>query len=290
MPSFPCWEEETLTHTYDEVDYISLHQYLGSRAEDVEDRLAQSLGMEQFIKTVVAVCDYVKAKKRSRKTLMLSFDEWNVWYHSIEADNKKMRQEPWKKAPQLLEDIYTMEDALLFGTMVITLLNHADRIKIACLAQLINAIAPIMTEPNGGKLWKQTIFWPFLHASLYGRGIVMKSSVDSSKYDSKNFCDVPYLETASVFDEEKNELTLFAVNRSIQETLQLTCDLKGFGKCQLIEHIQLTSNDLGMVNTVKKENIFPTQSAQTKVEDTYLTSLLSKSSWNVIRMKVHLMD
>lgn len=285
MPTFPYWEEETLTHTYDEVDYISLHQYLGNKENDTEDFLAKSLSMDNFIKTVISVCDYVKAKKRSTKTLMLSFDEWNVWYHSVPKDDEILKSDPWSKAPPLVEDVYTMEDALVFGTMIITLLNHADRVKIACLAQLVNVIAPVMTEQNGGRVWRQTIFWPFMHASLYGRGMVMRSSVNSSKYDSKNFSDVPHLETACVFNEETKSLTIFAVNRSLKEPLELSCNLQGFGKCEFIEHIQMTSNNIKEGNTAAKENVFPIKSTKVKLDEETLSALLPSSSWNVIRIK-----
>lgn len=107
--------------------------------------------MDRFIGSVVAICDYVKAKRRSSKTINLSFDEWNVWFHSNGADR---RVEPWSVAPPLLEDIYTMEDALLVGSMLLSLLRRSDRVKIACLAQLVNVIAPIMTvtgEQPGGR-------------------------------------------------------------------------------------------------------------------------------------------
>ena len=89
-----------------------------------------------------------------------------MWFHSREKDKEVA---PWTIAPPLLEDIYTFEDALLVGLMLITLLKHADRVKIACLAQLVNVIAPIMTRQGGGA-WRQTIFYPFMHASNYGRG------------------------------------------------------------------------------------------------------------------------
>lgn len=154
MPTFPEWEATTLAHTYEEVDYISLHQYYGNPADDSASYLAKTLDMDRFIETVIATCDYIKAKKRSKKTMYLSFDEWNVWYHSREADSKMA---PWSVAPPQLEDVYNFEDALLVGSMLMSFLKRADRVKMACLAQLVNVIAPIMTE-NGGPAWRQTIF------------------------------------------------------------------------------------------------------------------------------------
>src|SRR5690606_898700 len=183
MPTFPEWEATTLEHTYDFVDYISLHQYYGNRDNDTANYLANTLDMDNFIKTVIATCDYIKAKKRSKKTMKLSFDEWNVWFHSNDQDKEI---EPWTIAPPQLEDIYTFEDAILVGSMLNTLLKHSDRVRIACMAQLVNVIAPIMTETGGG-IWKQTIFYPYYYTSVYGRGTALHSIVDSPKYDSKDF-------------------------------------------------------------------------------------------------------
>jgi len=166
MVTFPEWEAVTLSSTYEYVDYISMHQYYGNKNNDSNDYLASSNDMDAFIKTVISTCDYIKAKKRSRKDMYISFDEWNVWFHSNEEDDNIMENHPWQTAPALLEDVYTFEDALLVGLMLITLIKHADRVKVACLAQLVNVIAPIMTEAGGGSAWKQTIYYPFMHASM----------------------------------------------------------------------------------------------------------------------------
>ena len=193
--------------------------------------------MDRFIDTVKATCDYIKAKKRSKKTMYLSFDEWNVWYHSNENDSK---MDPWQIAPPQLEDIYNHEDALLVGCMLISMLKHADRVKMACLAQLVNVIAPIMTDTGGGS-WRQTIFYPFMHTSLFGRGTALVPLIQSPKYDTKQITDVPYLEAIAVHNEEQGEVTVFAVNRHLEESMPLEVDLRSFGKCSLIEHIVLES-------------------------------------------------
>ena len=128
-----------------------------------------SVGMDAFIEEAIATCDYVKAQNRSSKKMMLAFDEWNVWFHSNEDDRKI---EPWSIAPPQLEDVYSFEDVLVVSCMLISLIKHADRVKIGCVAQLVNVIAPIMT-PNSGGIHRQTIFYPYLHASTYGRRIAL---------------------------------------------------------------------------------------------------------------------
>jgi len=280
MPTFPQWEATTLEHTYDAVDYISLHQYYGNRRNDTASYLAYSMDMDQFINTVIATCDFVKAKKRSNKKINLSFDEWNVWYHSNEQDRAI---EPWSIAPPQLEDIYNFEDALLVGLMLITFLKHADRVKIACLAQLVNVIAPIMTE-NGGAAWRQTIFYPYMHASVYGRGVSLRPIIASPVYDSAEFTDVPYMDAAVVWNEENEDLTIFAVNRHLEQALMLECDVRSFESYRILEHIVLENNDVKAVNRNGHEAVKPHTGGDAELRDGYVLAHLPKASWNVIRL------
>lgn len=283
MPTFPEWEASTLNYTYDVVDFISLHQYYGNKTNDTANFLAQSVDMEHFIKTVIATCDYIKAKKRSKKIINLSFDEWNVWFHSNQSDNDIMTNHPWQKAPALLEDIYNFEDALLVGLMLITLMKHSNRVKMACLAQLVNVIAPIMTEENG-TAWKQTIYYPYLHASKYGRGIALEPVISSPKHDTIDFTDVTDVESIAVYNEEKEELTIFAVNRNLEENITLTCDVKSFEGYKIIEHIVLENNDMKISNSSKNEKVVPRNVERSEMNDGILMTSLGKTSWNVIRL------
>ena len=281
MHTFPEWEAVVLEHTYDLVDYISLHTYFGNQDNDTANFLAQSVGMDDFINTVISVCDYVKAKKRSNKTINLSFDEWNVWYHSHEAT---AQVEPWTTAPPILEDVYTFEDALVVGCMLISLLKRADRVKIACLAQLVNVIAPIMTR-TGGDAWRQTIYYPYLHASLYGRGYVLQPVIESPVYDSKDFTDVPILEAVSVVNEEDDELTVFAVNRDLEAPLRFECRLGNFPNYEVVEHITMTHTDVKAHNTeTNPYNVVPKSEGNAAVDGDMLEALLAPLSWNVIRL------
>lgn len=285
MTTFPQWEAVTLGHTYDEVDYVSLHQYLGDTTNDTMDYLAKSITMDRFIRSVVSTCDYVKAQKRSGKTMMLSFDEWNIWYHSVGSDDEEMRQRPWQKTPGIVEDIYTMADALVFGTMAITLLNHADRIKIACLAQLVNVIAPVMTQKNGGALWRQTIYWPFAQFARWGRGTVLQGMARSPAYDSKSFARVPYLESAAVLDEDEDQITIFAVNRHPDTELTMECRLLDFQPFELLEHSAMFDDDLNATNGPGCERIRPRQMPVSFARGNQFSLALPPASWNVVRLK-----
>ncbi|RED61741.1 alpha-N-arabinofuranosidase [Cohnella lupini] len=284
MASYPEWEATVLDHTYEHVEFLSLHSYYGNHEKDTATFLGRSLEMEDFIKSVTATCDYIKAKKRSKKTMYLSFDEWNVWFHSNDADKKI---EPWQIAPPQLEDHYTMEDALVVGCLLIALLKHSDRVRMACLAQLVNVIAPIMTE-NGGQAWAQTIYFPYMHASVYGRGQALVPLVQSPKYDTKEITDIPFLESIAVYNEDAGEVTVFAVNRDLKGSLPLEVDLRSFGgSCRIIEHLVLENEDLLTSNTSASPNrVKPHTGGNAVADGSKINSTLGKASWNVIRISL----
>jgi len=255
IPTFPAWEATVLDHCYEVVDYISLHSYYQNKNDDLPTFLGSSLAMEAFIQAVVATCDYVKARKRSDKTMYLSFDEWNVWFHSNAKDTV---QPKWTVGPALLEDVYTFEDALVVGTLLNCLLRHADRVRIACLAQLVNAIAPIMTR-TGGPAWRQTIYWPFYYVSHYGRGTVLDLRLEVPSYANPTYGPIPYVDATAVFHGESGEIDVFLVNRSETEQVKLSLELSGFASAyRLVEHIALSHADRKAMNDeAHPDHVFP---------------------------------
>lgn len=282
LPTFGYWEQTVLDHTYEQVDYLSLHMYYGNPENDITNYLAKSLDMDRFIKGIVSTCDSIKAKKRSKKTLNLSFDEWNIWYHTLDTDNDI---EPWQVARPLLEDIYNFEDALVLGCLLITLLKNSDRVKIACLAQLVNVIAPIMTE-SGGQSWEQTIFYPFQQVANYGRGQVLQAVINAPKYDSKEFTDVPYLESVITKNTEKNEVVIFAVNRSVEEDMEFTFDLGDQKIVEISEFLQMSGYDLKQTNNKLNRGVIPTQGTTINFDKATGVTVLKPLSWNMIRIKI----
>jgi alpha-L-arabinofuranosidase len=281
MATFGAWEAEVLEHTFDHVEYISIHMYCGNANNDTPAFLAKPDDMGAFIDETVATCDYVAAKRRSPKRIMLSFDEWNVWFHS-QAESAKI--EPWTVAPPLLEDLYTMEDALVVGGMLLTLLGHCDRVKIGCIAQIVNVIAPILTEP-GGPAWRQTIFYPFLHASRHGRGTVLQQVVDAPTYDTTDRKAIPVLQSACVHDPETGAVTVFAVNRSLDTELDLHVELTALGDLRVADWTTMHHTDLKAVNTRDKtDNVVPIPATGAAIANSRLTALLPPASWNVIRL------
>jgi len=281
MPTFGDWEYTVLNECYDNVDYISLHRYYGNPHNDTADFLASSVDLEDFIRTVACICDSVKGKKHTKKQINLSLDEWNVWYHSQADDQKLYREQPWGTALPLLQDIYNFEDALLVGLMLITILRNADRVKIACMAQLVNVIAPIMTRASGGA-WAQTIYYPLMQASAFGRGISLKPIIETTKQDTKHYNDVPEIDAAAILNEDGG-VTIFAVNRNFTDDVALELDTRAFGSLTPISHSVLHHDDLKAVNTeLNPDNVKPIDIPPV-TEDGKIR--LPKASWNVIRLK-----
>lgn len=250
MPTFGEWERTVLRECYDHVDYISLHNYYGNPNNDTPAYLASAVDMDRFIKTVASICDEIKAEKGSHKTVNLSFDEWNIWFHSNEQDKLIPR---WSVAPPLLEDIYNLEDALVLANLMMTLINNCDRVKIACLAQLVNVIAPIMTE-NGGASWAQTIYYPFMYTSMNGRGSAIKTACECDTYDAGGKKGIPLVDSTAVLSENGEKLSLFVFNRSMDEACELDINAIGFEDYKLCEHISLEGDDLKAINTKDEPN------------------------------------
>src|SRR6266481_1129716 len=219
MPTYLDWDREVLEQCYEYVDALSLHRYIGNTQEETggksEKYLAMNLTMDRQIAETAAVCDYVRGRKRSNKKLWLSFDEWNVWYRARSGDAVNGHK---REAPHLLEEVYNLEDALLVGGIINTLLRNADRVKLACLAQLVNVIAPIMT--NGAGLFRQTIYYPYSWALQYAHGSVLNLLVQSPTYDVARMDPVPYLDVAGSLDREAGKVSLFILNRDLAKAHQ----------------------------------------------------------------------
>lgn len=279
MNTFGEWETTVLDEAYDHVDYISMHQYHGNNDNYLENFLAKGVETERFIQSVISACDYVQGKRHSKKQINISFDEWNVWYHSNGVD-----YEHWSKAPHLLEDVYNFADVLVVGTMMNAILRHCDRVKIACLAQLVNVIAPIMTD-DGGKAWKQTIFYPFMFASKYGRGYALNGITDTSMYSTKWYSDVPDVDTASVLSEDETMLTIFAVNRDMKDSITLETKLLDFEGFSPVIYKTIENTDPEAINTKSEEKVFPTDKKLPVLEDGKMNVSLSPMSWNMIVLK-----
>ncbi|MFF2050019.1 alpha-N-arabinofuranosidase [Leifsonia sp. NPDC058194] len=253
MPTFGEWERVTLTHAYEDVEYISCHAYYENKG-DLGAFLASGVDMDYFINSVVATADHVKAVRGSQKTIDISFDEWNIWYNTrFETVDRIAGVDNWPVAPRLLEDTYTVSDAVVFGSLLITLLKHADRVTSASLAQLVNVIAPIMTEP-GGPAWRQTTFFPFAATSANGRGIALDAHVTSGTYATERFGEVPLVDAVATHDAVTGRYAIYAVSRAVDAPTELVIDLAELGDAAAgltVSARTLSDPDLDAANTLE---------------------------------------
>ena len=273
MPTFGQWERTVLRECYEHVDYISLHNYYGNPDNDTPSYLAQAIEMDGFIKQVAQICDEIKAEKNSDKTVNLSFDEWNIWFHSNEQDKHIPK---WTVAPPLLEDVYNLEDAVVLGNLLITLLKNCDRVKIACLTQLVNVIAPIMTE-TGGKVWAQTIYYPFMFTSAYGRGTSLETICECGCYSTEKMSDIPFIDAAAVASDDGKQISVFVINRSMEESCLPEIEIKGFENFSPCTHISMEGDDLKAINT--KDN---PENVTAKIREISEMPSVAPHSWNLL--------
>jgi len=248
MPTYLEWDREVLEQCYEYVDGLSLHRYFGNTPEetggDSEKFVALNLTMDKQIAESLAVCDLVRGHKRSPKKLWLSFDEWNVWYRARDrAAMDGKRQE----APHSLEEIYNLEDALLVGGIVNTLLRNADRVRISCLAQLVNVIAPIMTNANG--MFRQTIYYPYAWALQYAKGESLNVMVQSPTYEPAHMDPVPYLDVAATLDKNNGQTSVFILNRDLAKARQVEIVWEDSVPGRVVNSSVLTGDDLKAVNS-----------------------------------------
>ncbi|MBE1878646.1 alpha-N-arabinofuranosidase [Myceligenerans pegani] len=283
MPTFGEWERAVLTETYEHVDYVSAHVYYYEEDGDLASFLASSVDMDNFVAAVSATADQVRAARKLDKRIHISFDEWNVWYQQ-RAESRPPQGDDWPVAPVLLEDKYNVADAVVVGSLLISLLRNTDRVHAASLAQLVNVIAPIMTEP-GGRSWKQTIFHPFALTSALAKGEVLRLAVESPVQETKKFGEVPVLDSVATHDPETGDVVIFAVNRSVTEAIALDVDLRGFPGLRVAEAVTLANPDHTWHATAEDStSVAPQPNTSAKVADDRARAELPPVSWSMVRL------
>ena len=286
MPLFGTWERIVLEETYDEIDYISCHAYYEPIGGDYASFLASAVNMDRFIDSIVATADHVKAVRGSDKTINISFDEWNVWYNSRYAEVERITDpQEWPVAPRLLEDVYSVVDAVVFGNLLISLIRHADRVTAASLAQLVNVIAPIMTEP-GGPAWRQTTFFPFAVTSRLARGVTLELKLDCPSYESEQHGTVGVVDAVATHDEESGDTAVFLVNRSLDEAVELVVDVSLLGAVSIGSADSLHDADMHAANTLsdpERVRLSPNETA--RLVGGELRIILPPVSWTAVTLR-----
>ena len=289
LPTYLEWDRVMLTELYEQVDYISTHNYTMNAGQGTTNFLAAYKQLDTHIKASAKAVEFVKAKNHFDKDIKICLDEWNVWnFQDIKLDSlddlaglttfEMTSAEKWEVAPSILQEKYSLLDALVVGGLGITLLNNVDTVEIACLAQLINVIAPITTIRNGG-IFKQTIYHPFHMLSQYGHGVTMKAVVDAETYNCE-FGDLPIVEPAVVYNEETDEVRVFVLNCSQDEDTEFEMELQGYGDKKVKKHLVLNGDDLEARNTFEDPDRVVMKELEVPADSTKV--VLPKMSWNIV--------
>jgi alpha-N-arabinofuranosidase len=285
MPTFGSWEHTVLKHTYEDVDYISCHAYYEEFDGDAGSFLASAVNMDHFIESVLSTADSVRAELHHKKRINISFDEWNVWYITRYRNDEQITDlGNWPTAPRILEHRYSVLDGVVVGNLLISLLKHADRVTSASMAQLVNAIAPIMTEP-GGDAWRQTTFFPFAVTSRLAVGSSLLVKLESDTYQTDLHGEVPTVDAVATHDPETGHSAIFVLNRSRHAAAAFTVDAGRLGDVSILETQTLNDDDIYAANTLEDQNrvtLAPNETA--RVDGGQLTVELPPVSWTAIAL------
>ncbi|MBA3528251.1 MAG: alpha-N-arabinofuranosidase [Propionibacteriaceae bacterium] len=291
MPTFGAWEQTVLTHTYDQVDFISLHVYYHDHDNDVESFLASAVDMDRFIESVIATADFVRARDRRQKYINLSFDEWNVSYrHDVTAEGVSRADitRDWAEHPPIGEGNYDVTEAVVVGTLMNSLLRHGDRVKIANQAQLVNLLGLIRTEENG-PAWRQSIFFPFATMANTAAGQILRTAVTSDRYATARYGDADLVDVSATWDEEQGQVALFIANRGLEDTADVEVVLRGLSAEKIATASVLTipdGTDRFAANTAAQQPVGMKNLDAVQIEDGNLHITLPALCWAVVAVQV----
>ncbi len=237
------WNRTVLEYLKNHADYLSLHMYVGNQQNDYADFVASSMELASRLKTAEGIIDAALSGVRNRK-IYIAWDEWNVWYRARGASQRGRR---------ILEEHYNLEDALVVATFLNTFVNHAHIVKIANMAQLVNVIAPIFANENG--LYLQTIYYPLQLFANNTAGRALELLVDSPKYSSRRFDDIPYLDISAAYDN--GSLAINIVNRHRDQAIPTEFLIEDKQFSGAVEAIEVNAADIKAENNFDASPVKP---------------------------------
>lgn len=281
MDTYLEWDRVVLETCWEDIDYISAHRYSRNSQDDSAWFLAEGVEIDRVLSDYAGMLAYVRGVKRSDKQIYVSFDEWNVWYKDRMIDGA------WSHAPHLLEEIYNLEDALVCAQFLNSFLRHADIVKIACLAQIVNVIAPILTKPDGMLI--QSIYYPFLLFSQHASGVSLNSIVDGPTHVAGARGEVPTLDVSACYEPETDSVCVFIVNRSLSKDVDLQVSLSGLQARAVLNAIGLTGNDPKAHNAWEDPDVITPCSATAVVDEEGRVNAVAPSlGLTVLRVKLEM--
>ena len=259
MQTYLEWDRQVLEYCWDGIDYISAHRYSNNHRNDSAWFLAEGVEIDRVIDDYAALLGYVRGVKKSNKRVYLSFDEWNVWYKNTHGDGG------WKRAPHLMEEVYNLEDALVCAQYLNSFVRHADVVKIACLAQIVNVIAPILTRTDGVLL--QSTYFPIVAFAQHAGGNALRPHVQSPLIKAGERGDVPALDVSVCHDPHTDAAALFFVNRSLSESIATTVSIAGARFTSVVGVEQLSGTDPKQANSWENPNAVRPASGEARLAE-----------------------
>ena len=275
MPTYPEWDRTALEITWEHMDYLSMHYYAGNREHDTASYLASAVHFEHYVDTLEGTLRYVKARQRSKHDIYLAWDEWQVWYKGDPLQGK------WTEAPHLAEEIYNLEDALVVAQWLNVFLRRSNVLKIACVAQIVNAISWLHTRPDG--LLKQPSYYIFKLVSNLARGDALDVHVNAPQLQTKKYGVVPSLDVSASYDAETGKGAVFLVNRSQTDAVTTDFIWQDRHAIQVDRAWQLTGRDPKECNSWRNpERIIAKAISTPMLDDDCATMTLPPLSFTVL--------
>jgi alpha-N-arabinofuranosidase len=280
LPTYLEWDRKVLEHCKEDVDFISLHRYVGNENDDTEDFLAVTNSIDEQIESMNAVCIAAQKTRKLKKRAHLSFDEWNIWYRARTGEHVDGRG---KFAPHLLEEVYNLEDAIVAAGFLNSFIRHADSVKIANIAQIVNVIAPILTKAD--QMVLQTIFYPIEMYTKRRAGKALRVAVEGSTYESKQYGKVTHVDASAILNGKR--LSVFAANRSLDKSIDLEVKLGDAQVTRLLNGETISGRDPKAANTFEQPNaVTPREFKDVKIANGIATLQLPPLSVTAVTLEL----
>jgi alpha-L-arabinofuranosidase len=186
------------------IDYLGVHWYVDNNSNDFATYMTLSELFEARLSGYEGLIRAVQVERKLTHPVYIAVDEWNVWHKSPTG--------------VVAETIYNLEDALVVAMHFNAFIRHAQSVKMATIAQIVNVLAPIFTKPDG--MFLQTIFHPFELYSRFAGSTALNVHWDGDTFSAGEFTGLRTLDVSATLSADQRQLSLFIVNRSEHNALE----------------------------------------------------------------------
>ena len=266
------WNRTVLQALRNQIDYIAIHTYIGNRDDDFEKYMTWSQTIDRYIETTAALIKEAQGGRANARPIAIAYDEWNVWYRAGVKEG--------------LEERYDFEDALAMGLFFNSFFRHADVVKMANLAQMVNVIAPIMTSKDG--LFLQPTYFPFVEYGKQRGNRALDVWLSAPTYTpAANRPPLAYLDVSATCDAKGRQVYLNVLNRSKDRDIATRIDSQEGRVASDLAVWQMNHDDLKATNDFGQERVRPVTRTETvAVRDGGFTFTFPAHSLTILRMRL----